>query len=308
MKRGLLAILVVILFTLSGCASTAKEGQVYRGGVPIYERPLDIQDHYSFLFVNKWRISHAWLGGPTELRPCSYGGNLFKRLGEYGALEVEKNEPLIEKDGIIYDFYEHRGKIFLSHPRERIYGTNPQGEFKGYSPFCGHGFKDSLDFVVLFIIKPDSAKGTDEWIEGAKPVTINGLNWLHKELPIQDWSRSKEKLASPTDYWVLKIPDTSYWMVLRFSASSGEASKYPMGAIHHPEKHSLLQNLFRKIVESVRLEAITPIDMDSLIETAAENRRQKELAEQKLTPEEKKNQLHCIAIGSISRAFDSRCK
>lgn len=308
MKHFLLTICGAVLFTLSGCAAAPKDGQVYRGGIPIYEGPLDIQNHYSFRFVNKWRISHAWLSGPTDVWPCDYGRNVLKRFPEYQEPGIEPNGPFFEHGGVLYGLNEDKGIFSLSHNRGKVYGTNREGKFEGYTPFCRHGFRDSLDFVGVLIIKPDPAKGTNEWIEGAKPTTINGLNWLHKELPLQDWSNSKEKFASPIEYWTLKIPDTSYWMVLRFNASSGEASKYRLGAIHHPEKHQLLQNLFRKMVESVQLEPITPIDMDSLIETASENQKQKDLAEQRLTPEEKKMELHCIAEGSISRAFDSRCK
>jgi hypothetical protein len=82
-------------------------------------------------------------------------------------------------------------------------------------------------------------------------------------MPIRDWSDSRERFAAPVEYWVLKIPDTQYWMMLRFSASSG--SKYGLGAGAHPEKHQRLLELFHKIVASVKLEPITPIDLDRFL-------------------------------------------
>jgi hypothetical protein len=256
---------LIIIATMASCAT--EEPGVYRGGRRVLESPLDIQEHYSFRFVEKWRISHNWLSGPLELRGCQgYGSNSFRRLGGYGSLEIENMEPIVEKDGVLYAVYEHKGKFKISSPREYIYGTNREGKFEAFLPFCRHGFKDSLDSLGLYIVKPDPAKGTNEWIDGAKPVTINGLQWLHKQMPIRDWSESRERFAAPIEYWVLKIPETPYWMMLRFSASSG--SSFGMGADAHPEKHQRLLELFHKIVESVKLEPITPINLDHFLKEA----------------------------------------
>ncbi|WP_155989893.1 hypothetical protein RG903_06340 [Thermithiobacillus tepidarius DSM 3134] len=150
----------------------------------------------------------------------------------------------------------------MSDRRENIYGTDRDGNFKNYSAFCGHVFMDSLDGIGLYIVRPDPAKGTDAWIEGAQPVTINGLHWLHKQIPIQGWSKDRKRLIAPIEYWVLPIPDTQYWLALTFSTSSG--SSFGMGADAHPEKHRRLLELFHDLVRSVRLEPITPIPLDHL--------------------------------------------
>ena len=261
-RPALFVMLMVMLALTTSCASDVPG--VYRGGQRIQEAPLDTQDQYSFRFVDKWRISHNWLSGPVELRGCQgYGSNSFRRLGGYGSLGLENMEPIIEKNSVAYVVYEHKNVFSVSSPRNYIYGTNHTGKFEGFLPFCSHAFKDSLDSLGLYIVKPDSTKGTNEWIEGAKPVTINGLQWLHKQMPIQDWSESRERFAAPIEYWVLKIPDTQYWMMLRFSASS--CSKFGLGAGAHPEKHQRLLDLFHKIVESVKLEPITPINIDNLL-------------------------------------------
>jgi len=231
----------------------------------VHEAPLGIQDHYSYRFVDRWRISHDWLSGPVDLRGCQgYGSNPFRRLSGYGVLGIENMEPLIERNGILYSIYEHKGSFRLGSPRERIYGTDPNGKFEGFSPFCVHFFRDSKDGLGLYIVKPDPAKGTDTWIEGANAVTINGLKWLRKQEPIRDWSQNRAQQAGPIDYWVLKIPDTQYWLYLSFSASSGAASEYGTGAIAHPEKHKRLLELFHEIVASVKLEPIVPVNLDNL--------------------------------------------
>lgn len=260
---GLPLVLIMTLAVSTGCAT--EEPGVYRGGQRTQGAPLDIQEHYSFRFVDKWRISHNWLSGPLELRGChGYPSNSFRRLGGYGDLGYERNSPFIENGNGLYIVSEHKNRWSLSNRRENIYGTNRDGKFESFYPFCVDVFqKDSLDGLGLYIIKPDPAKGTNEWIEGARPVMINGLQWLHKKIPIQDWSESRERLTAPIEIWVLKIPDTQYWMMLRFSASSG--SKFGLGAGAHPEKHQQLLDLFHKIVASVKLEPITSINIDYLI-------------------------------------------
>jgi hypothetical protein len=267
-RLGLLFTLIVILGLTTSCAT--EEPGVYRGGQLVQEGPLDIQDRYSFRFVDKWRISHAWLSGPVDISPCGYGiGNPFSNRPGFEQLGDELNPPMFEREGQLFRVGSHykTNELLVSPvPREKIYGTNRDGKFEGYSSFCGQVFaKDSRDGLGLYLVKPDSAKGTDEWIEGAQPVTINGLQWLHKEIPIRDWSESRERSYAPIEYWVLKIPDTQYWMLLRFSASTGSGSKFGLGANFHPEKHKRLLDLFHRIVESVKLEPITPINIDHLL-------------------------------------------
>lgn len=265
--RLLLALIVTLALTTS-CAADVPG--VYRGGQLMQEGPLDIQEHYSYRFVDKWRISHDWLSGPLELRGCQgYLLNPF-RLGQIeGNLNIESSSPFIERKNILYLVGHHKENWYLSHRRENIYGTNRDGKFESFSAFCQHVFaKDSLDGLGLYIVKPDPAKGTDEWVEGTQPVTINGLQWLHKKIPIRDWSQSRERSIAPIEIWVLKIPDTQYWMLLRFSASSGTSSKYGYGANFYPEKHQRLLDLFYRIVESVKLEPITPINIDHLLKEA----------------------------------------
>lgn len=255
--------MLTIIVALGASCSTDVPG-VYRGGELVQSAPLGIEDRYSFRFVEKWRISHRWLSGPTELRGCQgYPSNSFRRIGGYGILGNEINPPFVERNGTLYVVSEHKGVWSLDNRNERIYGLKQRGESQDYLPFCGHGFKDSLDFLALYIIKPDASKGTDEWVSGATPVVVNGLHWLHKTIPIRDWSDSRERLAAPIEYWVLKIPDTEYWLVLRFSATS--SYKNGMGSGAFPAKHKRLLDLYYGIVQSVKLEPITPINIDDLV-------------------------------------------
>jgi len=57
----------------------------------------------------------------------------------------------------------------------------------------------------------------------------------------------KERLVEPIEIWTLKIPDTAYWLVLKFSADL----KYSIQ--EHYDEHMGMLNLFHQIVASVKL-------------------------------------------------------
>ena len=248
-------ITLALLAQLASCSST-PEG-TYRGGVLVQPGPLAIQDHYAFRFVEKWRISHAWLSGPVEINYCRYSRRDNNR-GEDRFFEIDGVLKIESVSGDPRD----KGKKFISNRDEWVYGTNSRtGEFTGYSAFCTHSFLDLWTAVSVLLIKPDPAKRTDEWIAGTKPVMVNGLRWLRKDIPIEDYSQNKkgEKDIAPVEIWVLKIPDTPYWLVMRIASSTGGTGT-ARGSNRNPEKFARVLNLFHQRVESVKLEPITPVD------------------------------------------------
>ncbi|HYD79064.1 MAG TPA: hypothetical protein VEC06_04585 [Paucimonas sp.] len=298
---------VWILLGLTGCGTIS----IWRGPVnePVgnYANPfepqgvIDVRQHYSYRFLNKWRISHAWLSG-TNVRYCGYGLNPFKRLGGYGELEFESDQPFAEWEGVLGSISEHNGQWRFVQHTEKIYGTNPEGKFERYETFCHQFFLSSRNGFALYLIKPDPVKDTDSWIDGARPFHFKGVDWLVKEVPPRDMTGSRGPLAAPIEIWTLKIPDTPYWMVLKFSADLQYSIR------ERPVQHAGLLDLFHMIVASVKLERITPIDIDPLIEAAVENKRRKEFAEQQLSREEKKLRHECAIKGSLWKALDPRCK
>jgi hypothetical protein len=150
---------------------------------------------------------------------------------------------LIERNGVLQDI----NGINTEH----IYGTNYRtGEFIGYRRVCGTVDLSSRNGMSLFIVKPDPTKGTNEWVEGAKPVKLNGLDWLFKEIPPREMTASERGFAAPIEIWVLKISGTPYWMMLEFFANLKHSIQ------DHPEQHLEMLNLFHKIVASVKLEPL----------------------------------------------------
>ena len=247
---------------LSGCAARSFPNQFvddnfYVGGVAQPKGPFSIGRSYSFRFVEKWRISHAWIEG-TGARPCMYPSNVFQRTPGYPSLANEPNAPMFEKDGKVYtgtSFESMPGRIVFGERSYEFFGEGRSIDrtFEGkYTPFCAQFFSTSRNGMSLSIIKPDPEKGTDGWIANCTPKTINGRTWLVKNVPPKDLSETG--LIQPIEYWTLKIPSTPYWMHLTFSASLDYSVR------RHGAEHDALLDLFHQVIESVKLEPISPID------------------------------------------------
>jgi hypothetical protein len=250
-------VVLTLATLLASCTGTHEV--TYRGGVLVVPGPLAIEDHYAFRFVDKWRISHAWLSGPVDIDYCRYSRRDNNR-GEDRFFEIEG----ILKIERVSDAPQDKGKKYTSNRDEKVYGAYPStGPFKGYSAFCNHTFQDIWTGPSVFLLKPDPAKGTDAWIVGAKPVVVNGLQWLRKDIPIEDYSQNHKQWAAPIEIWVLRIPDTPYWFVMRLSGSSGGTGTAP-GRNRNPEKYARVLDLFHQMVASVKLEPITPVDISTL--------------------------------------------
>ena len=237
------------------------DNRLYPDGITPHQRTgaVSMGPTYAFRFAEKWRISHAWIEG-VNIRPCEYRRNVFRKMPGYPRLAQEMQGPMFERDGKVYS-----GTTFERSPEQIVFfelGTHMTGEMPngfqrtGYRPFCGQFFLESRNGLVLWIVRPDPAKGTDEWIEGAVPTSVNGRVWLVKKVPPQDLRGAKE-FARPIEYWTLRIPDTPYWLHMRFSGSLRSIEQYGV-------EHQHLLGLFHQIVDSVKLEPIAPLDASSL--------------------------------------------
>lgn len=213
----------------------------------------------SFRFVEKWRLSHAWLQG-TNVKQCRYPSNAFERFPQYAALANEDRGPMFDLDGRIYTattFPQQPERILFVEKRAQVIGdVETVYGGRGYTPFCSDVFAASRHGLTVMIVKPNPAYGTDEWVKGATFETLNGRVWLVQRTPPRDHSATG--LAAPIERWTLKIPETPYWLHLSFSASLEHSVRL------HRAEHEHLLGLFHQIVRSVSLEPITPVDPASM--------------------------------------------
>ncbi|RYH24027.1 MAG: hypothetical protein EON54_24675 [Alcaligenaceae bacterium] len=261
MVRLFKALMLILAMSVSACGGILGDSGVnaYIGSSPTAKGPVSLGPTYSFKFIEKWRISHAWIQG-ADVGPCYYRGNVFKRFPEYPAFAGETEGPMFERDGRIYfggALPKNRAQIVFFELSYQFLGESPKDrKFEGkYKPFCGQFFS-TPNGMTLSIVKPDPAKGTDEWIAGAVPTQVNGRTWLVKKLPPKDLGPTSER-AQTMEYWTLKIPGTSYWMNVRFSGSRRSVEEYS-------EEHNHLLNVFHQVIDSVKLEPITPVDPTSM--------------------------------------------
>jgi len=249
-RRVAAAAALVALTQLAGCLP--REEGIYRGGVLIRPgNPLALGDRYEFTFLDKWRISHAWLSGLPEIEYCWYSRkdkktSLDRFVEIDGQLKVER----------VADAGDRYGQKYVSNPSRLVYGTDRDGKFVGYLPFCGHSFVDIRVNVTVALIKPDPAHGTDQMVTGAKRVTLNGLTWLHQSAQVKDEVAVAREGNALIERWVLQIPDSPYWLVMGIGGFRSSDGKGP-GIDRDPEKYARLLDLFHFMVMSVQLEPIS---------------------------------------------------
>lgn len=247
---------------LGGCyGALAPDNRLYPSGIPPHQQTgvVTLGPTYSFRFVEKWRISHAWVQG-LNILPCRYRGNVFGRLPGFSSLASEAQGPMFEHDGGVYSAttFEKTGDqiVFFELSYQLLGERTLDRKFEGkYTPLCSQPFS-SPNGMALWIVKPDAAKGTDMWVDGAVPTVINGRTWLVKKVPSVDMGPASDR-ASPMEYWTLKIPNSPYWLHMRFSGSRRSIEEYPT-------EHTHLLALFHQLIESVKLEPITPVDPSSM--------------------------------------------
>jgi hypothetical protein len=263
MKRftGMAASLSLCVLT-GACVGVEDRNVYYADGTVQVQGAVSMGPTYSFRFVEKWRISHAWIQG-TGVRRCRYTKNIFQTIPGYPELSREPNAALFEKDGDIFyagQFYKNPGKIVFYPISQAILGrtySDRGAEKFSYGAFCHKFFDPSRHGIQAFLVKPSPAGDTDDWIKGAAPTQVNGHTWLVKKTMPQDLSVTGE-LAKPIEQWTLKIPDTPYWLHFRIAASLDHS------ILLYPKEHAVLLNFFRQIIDSVKLEPIQPVSPDAM--------------------------------------------
>jgi hypothetical protein len=215
---------------------------------------VKLEEMHSFRFLDKYRISHVWLSG-VNIHSCRYFRNVYRQINEGGDLMRELNGPLFESNGVLSSVVKYDHNKYLTVANLRAYSLGVQkDEFEGFRPFCTQVIPDSRIGFSLSIIKPGPNTNSQSFVDGGVPVNINGLKWLRKSISATDPSQPKYPMVVPIEIWVLKIPDTSYWMVLRFSINPDETIQL------HYDDYVAKRSLFNNIIESVKLEPITPLD------------------------------------------------
>ncbi len=248
---------IVCLFFL-GCSTSREENDreyyLRNSLLPGYSRDkLDIGNFHSYRFLEKYRVSHRWLSG-ADVFPCLYPLNIYRRLGGYGSLMDDRDGPYYESNGYLSFTNQYgNGPIVVDNMNLEVLGEE-SGVFKQYRPYCSYFNSDAAVGMALYLIKPDERKGVDEFVSGSTEVQTSGLRWLRKQISPYDEKYRNRPNAVPVEYWVLEIPQTPYWIVLKFTINPNTTVQ------QHFDQYVYMRSLFYGIVESVKLEPISPME------------------------------------------------
>lgn len=260
------------MLLLSACTTT-QAPVYYKNGVEFVPGALHLKEQANFRFVERWHISFAWLTGAWGANDCHFGHNPFKGRPEYGALASDNNGPRWQwRDAIvgpdIGDKGPFSGKLQFSvdgspqdpHDAVTLGQTSSSGEVR-YVNYCSASLSESFTSASATIINAKRYKNVDSLLDGAKDVRIGENQWSVIENPISDYSGKQYGNQPLLERWVLKIPQTDYWMVFTFHASK------QFSYIERREAFEIAHDLFRQAVASVSLKPITPlIDQTKIIQ------------------------------------------
>jgi hypothetical protein len=260
------------MLLLSAC-TVNPTAVYYKNGIESAPGVLELKQQPSFRFVERWHISFAWLSGAWGANECHFGHNPFKGKPEYGPLASDNNAPQWHwRNAIVGPHVNDKGpfsgKLQISvsgspqDPRDVItLGQTSSSGKVDYVNYCSASLSASFTSASATIINAKLYKNAESLLDGAKDVRIGDNQWSVIETPISDYSGKQYGNQPLLERWVLKIPQTDYWMVFTFYASK------QFSYIERREAFEISHDLFRKAVASVSLKPIAPlVDQTKIIQ------------------------------------------
>lgn len=251
-----------LVLALSGCGfvtgqlkDKADEERLLKPGaldVPIASRYRT----YSYKFLGKYKITHDW----TFAGSCQYGSVEDRSTGKTvytgDILEVGEN-IYVDRESQSYpiDSRYPKGTKNLNldrfvHPEWQ--STDGKGKIltrKGFTPICAQGWVGTSHSLSINLVKLSLSDAIKRYTEPAVPlqeVQIGGNAWIAQNVPLIP--REINTIAGSFLSWLLPVKDTGYTLVFELGANQD--------SLKHPEAHARMQEIFRHLVESVKIEPI----------------------------------------------------
>lgn len=239
-------------------------------------------DEYHFKFLDRYRIVHTW----PVTSACKYAGRgTMYRMGETSYGEVNWVRDIIE-DGAAtkqrdadpaWNFDRFVRSMKVQRP---VYDTvngvrgivRYEENEEGLQPICFEAWVGSSHSLVMRLHKRDIATWKSQW----SSYNPSGV-WTEKFIGVNHWQvleNSDENLrTSGTGGWfrsyLIPVGDTGYTLALQLGATQQ--------SLENPQAHAAFQAMFKHLIESVRIEPLTPAieeDMAQLKSKAFEITRQ----------------------------------
>jgi hypothetical protein len=272
MKTPILG-LVIAITLLTGCVSNFVRNNDDRYMQPGALDPnlTGYYDVYNVSLLNKYRIRHEW---PLPARACEYGSmsTLGKEKDRYTG-EIFWVNPIFEVAGRTLQessmgaprsFDSFVRSIKVQRPEyETVNGVRGISHYyeneEGLKPICFEAWVGSSHAVTIFLYQRTVDQWQDalaKWSKGAylgKDATqgidtVMGNKWHIYRLPLKP--REMNRVAGAYELRILPIGDTGYTLAMEFGAT--------VESVENPKAHSAFQAMFNRLIESVKIEPLTP--------------------------------------------------
>lgn len=248
---------LILTAVLTGCVS-----EIIRSNDDRYLRPgaldpevREVFKRYEYKLMGEYQVGHAWLRGVNS---CQYNQPVF-----------DPNAPLTiagdidEKDGVVYQLrdspaYRKTGNIkYLSIDRyvrsHIVVDKDGKSWEQGLKPMCfaywlrtQHVLKIDLRRQSIDEQLAASVKSTPEASISKQRVGDNTWHVVTSSLgpaPLNG-------VGGPYQKWILPVGDSGYIFIFGLGANQD--------SLQYPAAHSQMQEIFRHLIESVRIEPIQP--------------------------------------------------
>jgi hypothetical protein len=202
-------------------------------------------------------ISHDWLGSASE---CHYGGWWSRQFNSVTGQAVRLGVgDIFEKDGITYQVHDtNTGPKYVSkdrYVRPEYTVIDVDGKHrtaKGFEPMCNQVWVGTGLALTILMVKSTP----EDWEPRLSAWAGNMPRQLGKEQVGNNlWQVQRVPMRSngvwSVEDWMLPIGDTGYMFLFIFSADKDRVAAAPSA-------HSQMQEIFRHLIESVRIEPIQP--------------------------------------------------
>lgn len=274
--------LVIATTLLTGCVSNFVRNNDERYMQPGALDPnlSGYYDVYNVSLLNKYRIRYEW---PLPARACKYGSmsTLGKEQDRYTG-EIFWVNPIFEEAGkTLQESSTGEPRNFDSFVRsikvqrpvyETVNGVRGIVRYEeneeGLQPICFEAWVGSSHAVTIFLYQRTVGQWQEalaKWSRGAylgKDATqgidtVMGNKWHVYRLPLKP--REMNRVAGAYELRILPIGDTGYTFAMEFGAT--------VESLDNPQAHAAFQAMFKRLIESVKIEPLTPAieaDMEQL--------------------------------------------
>jgi len=237
---------------------------------------------HTFTLLGRYRVGHDW---PNLGRSCQYGGSYSGKPADIGLKLFDSLGEIYEENGKTY--YKTDKSYASINPKTGTYwrsdldrfirptykrqipefdpvakkftGRKIEQEEKGFEPICFEAWVETGHALTVMLYKRTVGEwqaALNHWSQGAyaspdaKHINENvaGNKWHVYLVPLKP--RMANRISGSYELRILPIGTTDYTLAIELGANQE--------SLQNPEVHAKFKAMFRHLIESVRIEPLTP--------------------------------------------------